>query len=63
MIVVVPDATNYWGHSVFADSANTGPWGQALIEEIIPYLDAELHGAGAAKRYVTGISSGGWSSL
>lgn len=69
IIWVVPDPTNYWGHSVFADSANTGPWGRMLIEEMIPEVEkrfkgpASPGGGGAAQRFVTGVSSGGWSSL
>ncbi len=63
-IVVGLDATNYWGHSVFADSAVTGPWGAALTTELIPALEAAYRGAEDAEhRYVTGISSGGWGSL
>lgn len=63
-IVVGLDATNYWGHSVFADSAVTGPWGEALTTEFIPALEAKFRGAEDAEhRYVTGISSGGWGSL
>jgi len=62
-IVVVPDATNRWGHSVFCDSRSIGPWGQALVHELIPALEEEYGGAGPEHRYVTGVSSGGWSSL
>jgi hypothetical protein len=62
-IVVVPDASNRWGHSVFCDSASIGPWGHALVHELVPALEARFGGAGAAHRYVTGVSSGGWSSL
>jgi S-formylglutathione hydrolase FrmB len=70
-LIIVPDASNYWGHSVFADSANTGPWGRALTEELIPAVEARFRGpaaggggsGGGEQRYVTGISSGGWSSL
>ncbi|MDX2131230.1 MAG: alpha/beta hydrolase [Planctomycetota bacterium] len=61
VIIVVPDATNYRGHSVFADSANTGPWGAMLVQELLPAIDRDFGGNG--RRYVTGISSGGWSSL
>jgi len=62
-IVVVPDASNLYGHSVFCDSRSIGPWGEALVHELIPALEAEFGGAGAEHRYVTGVSSGGWSSL
>lgn len=64
VLIVVPDPTCFRGHSVFADSANNGPWGSALTEELIPAVERAFHGAGKnGKRYVTGISSGGWSSL
>ncbi len=52
------------GHHVFADSANNGPWGQALIEELIPEIDRRFRTLPrASARFVTGHSSGGWSSL
>ncbi len=62
-IVVVPDASNLYGHSVFCDSSSIGPWGQALVHELIPALEEQYGGIGAQQRYVTGVSSGGWSSL
>lgn len=62
-VIVFPDATCYLGHSVFADSANNGPWGHALVNEMAPEIDRKFRGAGPERRYVTGISSGGWSSL
>lgn len=63
-LIVVPDPTCYWGHSVFADSATNGPWGHALTSEMIPALESKFHGSGGPeRRYVSGISSGGWSSL
>lgn len=62
-IIVIPDANNRYGHSVFCDSESIGPWGQALVHEMIPALEQEFGGAGAEQRYVTGVSSGGWSSL
>lgn len=62
-IVVIADANCRWGHSVFADSATNGPWGNALITELLPHIDKTYGGAGAEHRYVTGVSSGGWTSL
>ena len=62
-IIVVPDANAPYGHTVFCDSATNGPWGQALVHELIPALEAKFGGAGPTQRYVTGVSSGGWSSL
>ncbi len=52
------------GHHVFVDSENNGPRGRALIEELIPYLQREFRLVAApTARFLTGGSSGGWSSL
>src|SRR5262249_52596855 len=52
------------GHHVFADSVNTGPWGRALVEELIPHLEKRFPlVAKPEARFVTGHSSGGWASL
>lgn len=64
VIHVVLDATCRLGHHVFADSANNGPVGKALVEEFIPALEKQFRGEGRpGARFVTGHSSGGWSSL
>lgn len=53
-----------WGHHVYANSANTGPRGDALIGETIPYVDAHYRTiAKSTARFVAGHSSGGWASL
>jgi len=52
------------GHHVFADSANNGPVGESLIEELIPAFDKKFRSiAKPSARFLTGHSSGGWSSL
>ena len=52
------------GHHVFADSANNGPVGAALTTELIPELDRAFRSvAKPGARFLTGHSSGGWSSL
>lgn len=63
-IVVVPDASCFWGHSVFVDSATNGRRGAALVEELIPAIESAYHGPrDATLRAVSGGSSGGWASL
>lgn len=62
--LVVPDPLCRTGHSVFADSANNGPWGRAFVEELIPALEQRFNLVAApGGRFLTGVSSGGWSSL
>ena len=49
------------GHHAFANSANNGPWGDALVTELIPEVEHQFTTSG--QRFVTGHSSGGWSAL
>jgi hypothetical protein len=52
------------GHHVFADSDNNGPVNRALREELIPAFDREFRSVTKPEaRFLTGHSSGGWSSL
>jgi hypothetical protein len=61
-IVLDPEGPN--GHTLFADSANNGPCGRALVEELIPALEAKYPLVGeASARLLRGHSSGGWSTL
>lgn len=60
-IRVFLDGNCPWGHSTYANSVNTGPWGDALVNEFIPELEKKFRCNGA--RFVSGHSSGGWSSL
>lgn len=64
MLYVYLNAACPLGHHEFADSVNNGPWGRALTEEFVPALEAEFGAAGTpGARFLTGHSSGGWSSL
>ncbi|OWK34590.1 alpha/beta hydrolase-fold protein [Fimbriiglobus ruber] len=64
VVWVVLDGNCRLGHHVFADSANNGPRGQSLVEELIPHVEKTFRGVGTpTARLVTGHSSGGWSSL
>lgn len=61
-IVLDPESPN--GHTLFADSANNGPCGRALVEELIPAIEAKFPLVAApAARMLRGHSSGGWSTL
>ena len=52
------------GHHAFVDSAANGPWGTALVEELIPELERQFRLVRRPEgRIVTGHSSGGWSAL
>lgn len=64
MIWVFLDQSGPTGTHEFADSANNGPWGEALTTELIPWLEARYRMDGTADgRFLTGHSSGGWATL
>ncbi|MBS0195217.1 MAG: hypothetical protein JSR77_00505 [Planctomycetes bacterium] len=61
-IVLNPESPN--GHTLFADSANNGPCGRMLVEELIPAIEAKYKMAATpAGRVLRGHSSGGWSTM
>jgi hypothetical protein len=60
-ITVYLDGNCSLGHSVYANSDNNGPWGDALIKEFIPALENNYRCNGA--RFLRGHSSGGWTVL
>lgn len=64
MVNIFLDGEGPFGDSYQLDSENNGPYGYALTEELIPYLESEFHGTGQAEdRFLDGCSTGGWVSL
>jgi len=64
MLCVYPDPSCASGHSGFADSENEGPWGRALVEELLPAVEAGYRGLGERDaRVLVGHSSGAWGAL
>jgi hypothetical protein len=61
-ILVFLDAELRRVHHEFADSANNGPWGTALVSEFIPALDKRFRTI-PSKRFLAGHSSGAWAAL
>ncbi len=63
-IWIVLDPEDRLGHHGFVDSDNFGPRSTALVEEFIPWLERRFRLVSSPKaRFLTGHSSGGWSSL
>ena len=64
MIWVYLDYVIASGTHQFVDSANNGPWGEALTTELIPFLQREYKmKRRASARFLTGHSTGGWTAL
>jgi hypothetical protein len=64
ILVTVRDANPFYdtGHSV--NSANVGPYGDAFLKELIPYLESEFRMIPEPwARILAGGSTGGWEAL
>jgi hypothetical protein len=56
--------TPYYDDSYAVNSANNGPYGDALTQELIPYLEEKFRiSAEPEARVLTGGSTGGWEAL
>ena len=56
--------TPYFDDSYAVNSANNGPYGDALIQELVPYLESHFRMTPQPwARLLTGGSTGGWESL
>jgi len=64
IISVFLDGEGPFGDSYQMDSENSGPYGNALINELIPYIESKYRGTNSSTtRFVDGCSTGGWVSL
>ncbi len=62
--VTVQHPTPYYDDSYSVNSANNGPYGEAIVKELIPYLEAHFRIiAKPYARVLTGGSTGGWESI
>lgn len=64
VVIVMEQASPYFLEAYSVDSANNGPWGKAITEELIPYLEKQFRLIPSPyARIVEGASTGGWESL
>jgi hypothetical protein len=64
LIVEIQHANPYYDDSYAVNSANVGPYGDAITYELIPYLEKKYRGLGAGwARFMYGGSTGGWEAL
>jgi S-formylglutathione hydrolase FrmB len=64
VINVFLDGEGPFGDPYQMDSDNSGPFGYALIYELIPHIEDTYRNSNSAKtRFVDGCSTGGWVSL
>ena len=64
IVVNTRDACQFYDTSYSVNSANTGPWGDAFVYELIPYIEETFHGiAEPWARALSGGSTGGWEAM
>ncbi len=64
ILMTIQHPTPYFDDSYAVNSANAGPYGDAIIKELIPYVERTFRGLGQGwARAVYGGSTGGWEAL
>ncbi len=64
LIIEIQHPTPYYDDSYAVNSANQGPYGDALTYELIPYIEKMFRGQGEGwSRFLYGGSTGGWEAL
>ena len=64
LLVQIQHANPYYDDSYAVNSENLGPYGDAINEELIPYIERTFRGLGQGwARFMYGGSTGGWEAL
>ena len=63
LLLIIQHPTPYYDDSYAVNSENNGPYGDAITNELIPYVELHYRGLGAWARGMYGGSTGGWEAL
>src|SRR5688572_27585198 len=64
LLMQIQHATPYYDDSYAVNSANNGPYGDAIMKELLPEVERRFRGIGAGwARFTYGGSTGGWEAL
>ena len=64
LMIEIQHANPYYDDSYAVNSANLGPYGDAITYELIPYIEKKYRALGAGwARFMYGGSTGGWEAL
>jgi hypothetical protein len=64
LIIEVQHATPYYDDSYAVNSESQGPWGDAIMHELVPFIEEQFRGIGEGwARFTYGGSTGGWEAL
>ena len=64
LLIEIQHANPYYDDSYAVNSANLGPYGDAIMKELVPHIESRFRGIGAGwARATYGGSTGGWEAL
>src|SRR5277367_2309084 len=64
LVIKINHANPFYDDSYAVNSANVGPYGDAIESELIPAIEKQFHGIGQGwARFMYGGSTGGWEAL
>ena len=64
LLVEIQHPTPYYDDSYAVNSANNGPYGDAIMYELLPEIERRFRGLGAGwARFTYGGSTGGWEAM
>lgn len=64
LVVEIQHPTPYYDDSYAVNSASMGPYGDAIMKELIPEIESKFRGIGEGwARFTYGGSTGGWEAL
>jgi hypothetical protein len=64
LLIQIQHANPYYDDSYAVNSENLGPYGDAINEELIPFIEKRYRGLGQGwARFMYGGSTGGWEAL
>jgi hypothetical protein len=64
LVIEIQHANPYYDDSYAVNSANVGPYGDAITHELIPTIEEQFRGLGEGwARFLYGGSTGGWEAL
>jgi hypothetical protein len=64
IVIEIQHPTPFYDDSYAVNSQNSGPYGDAIVRELLPYIEKKYRGLGAGwARFMYGGSTGGWEAM
>ena len=64
IVIEIQHANPFYDDSYAVNSANLGPYGDAIVQELLPHIEKKYRGLGQGwSRFMYGGSTGGWEAM